>query len=222
VAGVLRGRRLTRWRLPMPLHRLVFGLTGTATVALVASPATAAVAAGPAAHATPFSGDQQSTSAQRSEVGVDPAVLVEPAPAEPAQAQVSTEWTATPASDLAALTAPCGWPSSTSPPLGISSPPREKRTPEKPHPAASRRRHPVLLTRRTPSVPPRCLCTPAALMAPLSAPRRPAATGLTRARLRVLGKPRIEDITADGRPLRGEAAVPASPTRCGHRHRHMR
>src|SRR6266511_6393064 len=43
VAGVLRGRRLPRWRLPMPLHRLVFGLTGTATVALVSTPVTAAV-----------------------------------------------------------------------------------------------------------------------------------------------------------------------------------
>jgi hypothetical protein len=52
VAGVLRGRRLPRWRLPMPLHRIVFGLTGTATVALVTTPVTAAVAS-PAAQAAP-------------------------------------------------------------------------------------------------------------------------------------------------------------------------
>jgi hypothetical protein len=67
VAGVLRGRRLPRWRLPMPVHRLIFGLTGTATVALVTTPATAAVAAGPAAHAAPFPHHAQSTSAERSE-----------------------------------------------------------------------------------------------------------------------------------------------------------
>ncbi len=48
VAGVLRGRRLPRWHLPMPLHRLVVGLTGTATIALVTTPVTAALAAPPA------------------------------------------------------------------------------------------------------------------------------------------------------------------------------
>jgi hypothetical protein len=52
VAGVLRGRRLPRWHLPMPLHRLVFGLTGTATVALVTTPLPAAVAS-PAVQAAP-------------------------------------------------------------------------------------------------------------------------------------------------------------------------
>lgn len=52
LAGVLRGRRLPRWRLPMPLHRLVFGLAGSATVALVATPATAAMAS-PAAQIAP-------------------------------------------------------------------------------------------------------------------------------------------------------------------------
>ncbi|UQU66786.1 LysM peptidoglycan-binding domain-containing protein [Couchioplanes caeruleus] len=54
VAGVLRGRRLARWRLPMPLHRLIVGLTGTATVAVVTGPAAAAVAA-PVAHSVPAS-----------------------------------------------------------------------------------------------------------------------------------------------------------------------
>ncbi len=53
VAGVLRGRRLPRWRLPMPLHRLVFGLTGTATAVLVTTPVTAAVAS-PPAHSAPL------------------------------------------------------------------------------------------------------------------------------------------------------------------------
>src|SRR3954451_9190542 len=48
VAGVLRGRRLPGWHLPMPLHRLAVGLTGTATVALITTPATAALAAPPA------------------------------------------------------------------------------------------------------------------------------------------------------------------------------
>lgn len=45
--AVLRGHRLPRWRLPMPLHRLVFGLTGSAVV-LVTIPAGAAVAGPPA------------------------------------------------------------------------------------------------------------------------------------------------------------------------------
>lgn len=63
VAGVLRGRRLPRWRLPMPLHRLVAGLTGTATVALVASPAAAAAAPSPAVHAPLPAGHADSTSA---------------------------------------------------------------------------------------------------------------------------------------------------------------
>ncbi|GGK99494.1 hypothetical protein GCM10012284_37410 [Mangrovihabitans endophyticus] len=53
IAGVLRGRRLPPWRLPMPLHRLVVGLTGTATVALVTTPAATAAAASPAAHVAP-------------------------------------------------------------------------------------------------------------------------------------------------------------------------
>ena len=48
LAGVLRGRRLPRWRLPMPLHRLVVGLTGGATVVLVTTPTAAALAALPA------------------------------------------------------------------------------------------------------------------------------------------------------------------------------
>lgn len=52
IVGVLRGRRIPRWHLPMPLHRLVVGLTGSATVALVTMPATAALAA-PPAHAAP-------------------------------------------------------------------------------------------------------------------------------------------------------------------------
>ncbi|MEU8236437.1 LysM peptidoglycan-binding domain-containing protein [Actinoplanes sp. NPDC048967] len=59
VAGSLRGRRLPRWRLPMPLHRLIVGLTGTATVALVATPAGAAVAATSVAQAVPASGSDQ-------------------------------------------------------------------------------------------------------------------------------------------------------------------
>jgi hypothetical protein len=64
VAGVLRGRshRLPRWRLPMPLHRLIVGLTGTATVAVVAAPATAAVAAIPVAHTVPASAPEEAAS----------------------------------------------------------------------------------------------------------------------------------------------------------------
>ncbi|WP_328468879.1 transcriptional regulator [Actinoplanes sp. NBC_00393] len=42
--GVVRNRRLPRWRLPMSVHRLIFGLTGTATVAVVSTPAAAAIA----------------------------------------------------------------------------------------------------------------------------------------------------------------------------------
>nr|WP_296072750.1 hypothetical protein [uncultured Actinoplanes sp.] len=63
VAGVLRGRRLPRWRLPMPLHRLVAGLTGTATVTLVASPAAAAATPSPAVHADRSAGQADGTSA---------------------------------------------------------------------------------------------------------------------------------------------------------------
>ncbi|MFI5888511.1 BTAD domain-containing putative transcriptional regulator [Actinoplanes sp. NPDC051513] len=63
VAGVLRGRRLPRWRLPMPLHRLVAGLTGTATVALVASPAAAAATPSPAVHADRSDGQDDSAPA---------------------------------------------------------------------------------------------------------------------------------------------------------------
>ncbi len=62
ILGVLRGRRLPRWHLPMPLHRLVAGLGGTAAVAVVTAPVTAAFAA-PAAHAAsaPTTGDEAST-----------------------------------------------------------------------------------------------------------------------------------------------------------------
>jgi DNA-binding SARP family transcriptional activator/nucleoid-associated protein YgaU len=61
LAGVLGVRRLPRWRLPMPMHRLVFGLTGTATVALVTTPAPVAAAISPAVQTSPLPGHDQRT-----------------------------------------------------------------------------------------------------------------------------------------------------------------
>jgi DNA-binding SARP family transcriptional activator len=64
LAGVLHGRRLQRWRLPMPLHRLILGLTGTATVAVVNTPAAAAVAASPAAQTAAAPAPRQAVSTE--------------------------------------------------------------------------------------------------------------------------------------------------------------
>jgi hypothetical protein len=62
VISVVAGRGLPRWRLPVPLHRLVFGLTGSAGVALVTTPATPAMASAPphaAVAAQPQAGDAE-------------------------------------------------------------------------------------------------------------------------------------------------------------------
>ena len=56
----------------MPLHRLVFGLTGTATAALVTTPVTAA-AASPPAHVAPAPGLAPSASIGQLEYGTAPA-----------------------------------------------------------------------------------------------------------------------------------------------------
>jgi DNA-binding SARP family transcriptional activator len=54
VLTVVAGWRLPRWRLPAPLHRMLFGLAGTAAVAVAATPAgMAATPAPPTAAATP-------------------------------------------------------------------------------------------------------------------------------------------------------------------------
>ena len=88
-AGVLRGRRLPQWRLPMPLHRLVFGLTGTAAAALVTTPVTAAVAS-PAAHVVPAPDLAQSASIAPPEHATAPAPA-DAGTAEPGHAETGSD-----------------------------------------------------------------------------------------------------------------------------------